>query len=487
MPTPDESKFVSATSSPALSFRLIQNAGIYHRGTLLIFTVGALCAALLYLRVVSPYFLAASTIIIDYKAPTLATQGTASDAVDFGYIDTQILIMESDEIVGEVADQLQLKDDSEFLINLQLTPAEDTASAISQQIRRSAAIAELKRRLRVRRVGRSYVAEIEVGSRDPEKAARLANTVATVYIEKQAGMRIKLTERANSPALARMIAPAEVPHTRSGSKGSVLIGLSGVFGLSAGFCIAMLREFLSGKVRSAEDLERALGLRCIASIPEVRDVVSGEMNLSRMLDYSSAHPKSDFANSFRVVASSLILESRTGDCLTIGLIGTAKDVGSSVIAANISSALARFGRRVLLIDANPNEPDLSRQMGGLICQDTSNLEAPPGNPRCTGRDNGAEFSFLSLVTNEELPGAARYADYIKRVIAESRESYEYILLDLPDLKTAADMILLFGIPERAILVSRWGSDKSDRVMQAVRALPGCGALITSFLLSRNPM
>ena len=57
---------------------------------------------------------------------------------------------------------------------------------ISELDTKEAAIAALTDRLKVSRVGFSYVIEISFSSQNAEKAAQIANAVANAYIEDQA-------------------------------------------------------------------------------------------------------------------------------------------------------------------------------------------------------------------------------------------------------------------------------------------------------------
>jgi len=150
-----------------------------------------------------PHYTAEAQILIDPKsAQAIDEKATSSDgAIDPARVEGQMAILRSENIAQAVIETLDLMDDPEFqapepslLSSLRSLLREavsgsppDAASdpEFERFVQSRVAIAIFQRNLSVRRVGTSYAISIAFTSRDPKKAANIANAVADVYIGDQ--------------------------------------------------------------------------------------------------------------------------------------------------------------------------------------------------------------------------------------------------------------------------------------------------------------
>jgi polysaccharide biosynthesis transport protein len=87
---------------------------------------------------------------------------------------------------------------------------------------RVAVLNELDERVAVRRAERSFVIDITVMTRDPEKSSRLANALVHAYMEESAAAQAESARppARRSPPVSRSCAPASAtPRTGSSSSG----------------------------------------------------------------------------------------------------------------------------------------------------------------------------------------------------------------------------------------------------------------------------
>ncbi|KFE35581.1 GumC family protein [Thioclava atlantica] len=179
------------------------------RGWPQILTALAVCLAggLLYLFVLAtPQYVARSTVILDPRKPQLidlaSVIGGMSGEAD--ELNSEVEVLRSRGLLNKVVDTLDLASDPEFNPRLSapspvarlvgaILPASETPSA--QQLRDST-VTTLISHLRVRILPSSYVFEIAVRSEDPEKAARISDTIAQLYIRDQIEVKFQATEAA---------------------------------------------------------------------------------------------------------------------------------------------------------------------------------------------------------------------------------------------------------------------------------------------------
>ena len=171
---------------------------------------------LIYLFNSAPIYVASASIAIDANQLKSAESTDRGDiVVDTGLIQTQIEILKSKKVSRSVIEQLRLFQDPEFLDpslkdvifgflfglfgSAEKPPAEPSESLVKRRV-----LAALQDRLSVTRIGQSYVMDLSVRSTNPEKAARIANVVASAYIEDQLDAKYAATRQASNWLQERM-------------------------------------------------------------------------------------------------------------------------------------------------------------------------------------------------------------------------------------------------------------------------------------------
>jgi uncharacterized protein involved in exopolysaccharide biosynthesis len=171
-------------------------ASLFARNTALILAIAAACAigGFAVSKLLTPRYVASAQIYIDpHNLPGVDKQDTPEGGDSNGFInfvETQSLVITSRIVLARVVANEKLDRDDEFVGGPSLWRIFGSASQTEPGDERvNAAIAALASRISVRRPERTFVIDLSVRSRDPEKAARLANAVANAFIEVQSAMR----------------------------------------------------------------------------------------------------------------------------------------------------------------------------------------------------------------------------------------------------------------------------------------------------------
>lgn len=186
-------------------------------------------AALAILGVVAGVFIAlamprhydASTdLILDPRGINLVqnevTQtplGLASDAA-LALIQSQIAVITSSSVLGRVVDEAGLTQDPEFngtaegpfdrfLPSIAFLPSE--SPEVSVEARRLLTLTNLRRAVSAGRNANSFVVTVTVRSRDPVKAADLANLVAETFVEEQVRAQAETARTATAALSTRLV------------------------------------------------------------------------------------------------------------------------------------------------------------------------------------------------------------------------------------------------------------------------------------------
>jgi uncharacterized protein involved in exopolysaccharide biosynthesis len=173
-------------------------AGLFARNLALILAVAAACAIAGFglSKVLTPRYVATAQIYIDpHGLPGVDKEGTPQGEDSNGFInfvESQSLVITSRIVLERVVASEKLDRDDEFVGAPSVWShffARTSQDAKSADDNVNAAVGALASKITVHRPERTFVIDLSVRSRDPEKAARLANAVATAFIEVQSSMR----------------------------------------------------------------------------------------------------------------------------------------------------------------------------------------------------------------------------------------------------------------------------------------------------------
>lgn len=172
-------------------------------------TALAVIVGVTYLALAPRKYTAQADMIIDTKRLTWNQSSLESENrnIDDAAVESEIETTKSERVAISVANQQHLTEDPEFvgagqglkqrvfsLLGISTGP---TSEPSQEEVMRRV-VDQLKANLRVTRLGRSYIEQIAYTSRDPDKAARIANAFADAYIEDQLQAKYEATHRASA-------------------------------------------------------------------------------------------------------------------------------------------------------------------------------------------------------------------------------------------------------------------------------------------------
>ncbi|GLI55793.1 capsular polysaccharide biosynthesis protein CpsC [Propionigenium maris DSM 9537] len=129
---------------------------------------------------------------------------------------------------------------------------------------------EISKLLRMSPVEETELIKITYRDKNPQKAAMLANEISEEFIQKISDVmtfeNLKIVERATIPE-------------KSLSDMKIVVGIvSIILGTLLGVFLAIVSEFLYGKLRKPEDIERIMGCQILANLPKYNDSEEGDHN-----------------------------------------------------------------------------------------------------------------------------------------------------------------------------------------------------------------
>ena len=245
-------------------------------------------------------------------------------------------------------------------------------------------------------------------------------------------------------------------------------GIALILGILVGLALAFLRDALDTRVRSLDTLRNALPrLPILGRLPTPARAFRERRGLVMLTAPTSAE-----AEPIRVLRANFEFSVREVGARTIMFTSGVGGEGKSTTVGNLAVALARGGRRVVLIDFDVRNPSLHRFFGlddmpGLI--DVSLYDADietaladvrlayadghvqPSQPV---RNEEGRLEVLPLGRTPHDPDHVRADVVVRQIVDQIRERADYILIDAGPLLPAGEAIALSAHVDAMVPVVR---------------------------------
>lgn len=333
---------------------------------------------------------------------------------------------------------------------------------------------ELKAQTTVTADPDNRVLTIRVRTDDPAVSQRLAASLADNLI--------KLT---SSGATARpegqLTFTEEAAPGESVSAGSgFVIALAALAGFIGMLIVVLLIEYLRGAVRSDDELGELSGAPILGTVATSRRPAGSAKAL-----IVETNPGSPAASAYRLVAAE-IEYSRAEDEAgprSLLVIGTERDEGAGELAANLAAALARGGRKILLVDAD----DASGEVTSLVGLKDVPADRPPGQ-RLTlaGRYRSAFTPTFELLPRGAL-GAIDSIDLkqVEALIERLLQSYELIVIAAAPVFDSSSTLTWSRVVDATVVSAMRERTKRNRVGDVVESLRLVNAHVIGTVLTES--
>ena len=306
---------------------------------------------------------------------------------------------------------------------------------------------------------------------DSSPQVRARQDALTGSIRDLEGQRTRLAlERAGGSVAVERFEPAG----RASLSGAALPLLL-VLAIAVGLAAAWLTDLLAVTIRTEQDVRRYVNLPLLAVIPREKDPALRQL--------PSAGP--GITEAFNTLAALLEARTKEDGSRLFAITSSVPAEGKSTVACNAAVALARAGSRVLLVDADlrrgtqhklfavSNEPGLSAYLQGgtdtvdsmVSSTDVDNLTLMP-----SGAPMQNPIPFL-------------HAERFHALLRDLRGWYEYIILDLPPVRSAADALIVAPLADAIVLVAAASETRKDDITYTKRMIRSvksklCGCVLT---------
>jgi polysaccharide biosynthesis transport protein len=339
---------------------------------------------------------------------------------------------------------------------------------------------------------------------------------------------------------SRLITHARPPMQRSWPRPILIMALAFLGGSIFALVLAMLREVSDRVFRTTLQISEHLQSDCIAVVPLVKGMTEPAIAFQKAMSAPSAAvperarrnlgaavravfghvfggglvathrrrrrrtlrveksvcwtvanaPSSRFSESIRAVKVAADDGHREGQSKAIGITSSLPNEGKSTIAVSLAALIAQGGGRAILLDWDLRNPELTR----LLTPDAKAglLEVIDGQVEVEDilwREPASGLAFLPSVVRSRIAHSSDIlaSEKARRLIELLRQSYDYVIIDLPPLAPVIDARVASRLVDSFLLVIEWGRTKIGVVQHALRSAPGVGDKSIGIVLNKANM
>lgn len=282
------------------------------------------------------------------------------------------------------------------------------------------------------------------------------------------------------------------------TKRNGLLGL--ILGIVLGLGLALVREALDTRVRTAHEIGERLGLSLLGRLPEPPKRLRARDRLV-MVDEPSSAP----AEAFRVLRTNLEFATLDREIRTVMITSAVEQEGKSTTIANLAVALARGGQRVILVDLDLRRPCLHKffdlgsrpgltqvVLGRASLADALVKVSIAGAGRVSGRertvDNGhsvmrGQLAVLGAGPLPPDPGEFVSSAALSSVLAQLRKVADVVLVDAPPLLNVGDALVLSAKVDAILLATRMEKVRRPMLSDVHRLLQTAPSGVLGFVVT----
>lgn len=268
---------------------------------------------------------------------------------------------------------------------------------------------------------------------------------------------------------------------------SSILTLYSAIGLVLGVILAFVLENLDTGLRSVAEIETTTGLPSLALIPRERRSSAETAALTPLQRNIGvlANSKSQFAEAFRSLRTSLLLSSAGHPPVTILMTSATPAEGKTTVSTNLACVLAQRNVRVLLVDADLRRPTVHHRfnLNGRIGLTTVLTGAASVEEAIQRIPEIPNLDILSSGPVPPFPTEMLGSQTMNDLLTQLKTMYSHIVIDSPPLLSVTDAVVLARESDATVLIVRHGKSSKHIVRRARDLLLRAGAPLTGIALN----
>jgi capsular exopolysaccharide synthesis family protein len=296
-------------------------------------------------------------------------------------------------------------------------------------------------------------------------------------------LSVLVSSLAGIPSLVnpgQIILPASAPTSPSSPRVPLDAALGLLTGLFIGVATAFVLDRVDDRIYRRADLQLYLDAPVLAYVPHVR---RGNRGGAVGLIVESA-PRSPAAEAYRTARTSVLSLAGRRGAKVIAVMSPAQGEGKSTSAANLAAALAHADRRVVVVSADLRKPTIHEHFGVSPSKGLSEvLTGELSLEEAVRRSSSPNVWVLASGRIPAQPAELLQSPAMGQVVAELRETFDFVVIDCPPLLGLADSLAVVPLADAILLVVQAERTQGGAIVEAWDQLERVGGRIEGVILN----
>ena len=345
---------------------------------------------------------------------------------------------------------------------------------------------QLRRMISAAAVDSTEIFEVVVTSEDPREAKAIADAIAYLLPKRITSIIEGTSAKVVDPAIVPG-APSSPNYTKNATLGFIVGVAISVFGIT-------LWVVMDVVVRKEEDIAQCCSYPMLAAVPDLEAKTKGGYygygrkehpvpKKNSPPELVGGHISFAAAEAYKLLRTKLQYSfTEESDCRIIGVSSALHGEGKSLTAVNLSHTLSQLGKRVLIIDCDMRRPTVAEKLPinktpGLSDFLTRQSHTENMIQYCGIHEDQRAFHAIASGMTPPNPMELLSSARMEKLLARLRESYDYIILDLPPVGEVGDALAAAKLTDGILVVIRQNYCDRNALTAAIHQFEFVGAKI----------
>lgn len=296
---------------------------------------------------------------------------------------------------------------------------------------------------------------------------RNAEAVNTLYMSLLNQLNEKIGTPADASSDLTLVSRAPVPEVPSKPVPAQALAIAASASVALGLLLAFAVEAMDTKLRTAEQVERLLGLQVLSMVPDLSaDIEAGHPAHAII----GLKPNSRFAEAMRNLLIELEARPKRGGTRVVVITSPLEGEGKNTTATSLAAAAAVVGRNVVLVDLDLRRPRIGFDVAGPATGTgiVAYLSGVAAIDEVSVREEAqGRFAIIGAGEVPINPGALIASPRLPAFIDQLRRRYDLIILNAPPILPVRDAKTLADVADSTLLVLRWGYTNPEAARIAI--------------------
>lgn len=310
----------------------------------------------------------------------------------------------------------------------------------------------------------SYIVTITFVDKDKDLCVTIVNDLAQTVTDK---FNNDDTLKKYNARLSQITTPEKSTYNSPNKKLYMIVSV--LLGLVLACAVVFLKEFMSNKFKTKEEIERVLGLNVIGLMPDHKENEKEDSNkfpesIQEFEPYNKLISSIEYFNMGKTFKTLMFTSSVTNEL-------------KSTTVSNVGYTLVNNEKKVCIVDLDTRKPRIHKIFG--VKRALGVIDFIKGDAKLEEiiktTDKGVDIITAGLdIVN---PIVLLKNEKLFQMIDELKEKYDYVLIDTPPVAGLTDAVLIAPNVDGIIFNVAMNQVKKKQSKESVRTLASTGANI----------